>query len=188
MIRPGYDRVPVVETFRTMYRGERFPFAVLPELLLADGAAELRARAETAGLEPFFVADRGRYHANQTLRDEPLFDELRQIAAAVVEAPLVVGAARWLRLERGDYSLIRGDQASRSEPARHLELTLDFSEAPSDQAEIVYSDGAESIVVPQWPGALALVDKPPTLYRYERYLTHQVQLAIYRLRLILRYP
>jgi hypothetical protein len=188
MIRPGFDAGPPLDSFRAMYRAAIFPSVVVPELLDPDAAAALRVRLEMAGLQPFFVADRGRYAFNATLTDEPLFERLRQFAALVVGAPLRVGPARWLRLGRGDYSLIRGDARGRVEPERHLELTADFSSGSTDQAEIVYSDGQASVVIPQWAGSLALVDKPKSLYRYERYLTHQVgSQEVYRLRLVLRY-
>jgi hypothetical protein len=186
VIRPGLAEGATLDGFRALYRGARPPFALLPDALEPAAAAELRARVD-AGLEPFYLADRGRYQINRTIADAPLYQRLRQIAARVVEAPLTVGAAHWLRFGHGDYSLLGSDRGA-GERRRQLELTCDFSSASTDQAQIVYLDGAQSLVVPQWAGSLVLVDKPPTMRRYERYLTHAVGTqAVYRLRLLLDY-
>src|SRR5260370_390524 len=78
----------------------RLPYAALRELLDADAASARRARV-APGLEPFFVADQGRYQINRRFADAGLGERLRQIAALVVDAPLTLGRARWLRLGRG---------------------------------------------------------------------------------------
>jgi hypothetical protein len=186
LIRPGLAEGATLDGFRALYRAARPPFALLPDAVEPQAAAELRARVEP-GFEPFYVADRGRYSIHRTFADAALYERLRQIAARVVEAPLTVGAARWLRFAHGDYSLMRDDRADRT-GRRQLEVTCDFSSASSDHGQIVYLDGAASLVVPQWAGSLTLVDKPPTMFRYHRYLTHAVGAQlIYRLRLLLHY-
>jgi hypothetical protein len=54
---------------------------------------------------------------------------------------------------------------------------------------MVYTDGAASFVVPQLSRSLALVERrSENLYRFERYLNHQVGDAeVWRLRLSLRF-
>jgi hypothetical protein len=122
---------------------------------------------------------------NRQLVDAPLFERLRQLAELVSGKALTDGAARWLKRAHGDYALIADDNVERV-TAPHVELTLDFSEVTTDQAEVVYSDGNESFVVPQWPRSLALVERTATLYRYERYLNQLVgDGEVFRLRLLL---
>jgi hypothetical protein len=184
-------RAEAVESFRDAYRTERYPRVVIPNAIDADAAAELRALA-VDGLQPFYAADRGRYHVNTDLVDAPLFDSLRVFAERVVGTPLAVGPARWLRFARGDYQLLRGDAVERSERARHVELTLDFSATETKQAEIVYTDEAASFseifFLPQLPQSVALVERGDTLYRYDRYLNQHVGRAeVWRLRLALRF-
>jgi hypothetical protein len=188
VLRPGFAEGGVLADFRRMFGAEPRRRVVMPAVFDDGAAAQTRERLQSEGLAPFDIADRGRYHANLGFVDGPLFLELRGFAERVVEAPLAFAATRWLRFARGDYQLIRGDAVERGARGRHLELTLDFSARETEQAEIVYTDGRDSFVVPQWPLSVALVERDDSLYRYERYLNHLVGDAhIYRLRLSLRF-
>jgi hypothetical protein len=184
MIRLDLADPLVLGGYRNLFRTPKIPFALLPDALDPSEMAELRARVERL-VEPFTLADRGHYHAG-TAADELLCAELYVLAAAIVEAPLRAAGARWLRFAHGDYSLMRDDRERA--PGRTLELTCDFSETSTGQGQIIYTDGRETLVVPQWPGSIALVEKSNTLYRYERYLTHTIgEQRIFRLRLQLHY-
>jgi hypothetical protein len=175
------DEGPLLETFRGMFRKQRW--VMVPSAAPPESTLLLRAWAGAFGLEPFFIADRGRYHRNDTFVDDELFDALRRLAERIVEAPLSVGPPRWLRFGHGDYALTHGDATERP-TGSFIELTLDFSDTETGQGAVVYTDGIGRIVLPQWPGSLALVERPAKLYRYERYLTHRVQASqIFRLRL-----
>jgi hypothetical protein len=184
MIRFDLADPAVLDGFRNLYRTPKLPFALLPDALEASEMAALRARVEDL-VQPFTLADRGHYQALPA-HDEPLVAELTVLARLIVQAPLRPATARWLRFERGDYSLMRDD---RERPAgRALELTCDFSETSTGQGQIIYTDGRETLMVPQWSGSIALVEKSATLYRYERYLTHTIgEQRIFRLRLQLHY-
>jgi hypothetical protein len=60
-------------------------------------------------------------------------------------------------------------------------VSIDFSRW---QAEIVYTNGRDSFIVPQGCNSLALVERDESLYRYQRYLNHRVgQAEVWRLRL-----
>jgi len=94
------------------------------------------------------------------------------LAAEVAGEPLRLGGFRWTRLVRGDYALMRDDPAPL---ARHLELTLDVSGHLTGAAEICYAHrGQLFYAVAQIPGAVGLVQRGPTIRRYDRYLNGQV--------------
>ncbi len=153
---------------------EAMPSAPVPSLLLPEAidgavAADLRARLDAAGTTAFDLADRGRYRHNDALRIDPLWDELTGFAAGVAGpgATVTLAAVRWLRLGRGDYSLVKDD--TRTRPAGpHLELVLDLSPGTSGEAELVYTDGLATLGVPQIAGLLAVVDRTATSTRYQR--------------------
>ena len=112
-------------------------------------------------------------------------DELRALAEQVVERPLALERAVWQRLRHRDYMLMKGDAKSRF-AAPNIEVTLDFSTAATEGAELVYTDGYESWVVIQDPGSVAIVEREPWLYRYDRYLNMAVgDKVVHRLRLTL---
>ncbi len=191
LVKPGFDEGEILESFRRTYDGDRYHRLIVPSIFDEDAAASLRSRLTSEELTPFYLADRGRYHYNASSVDEPLWAALRGFAERVVQSPLEPAGARWLRFGRGDYQMIRGDAVERAErgmSGRHLEVSLDFSAQDTDQAETVYSDGAESFVVPQWGQSVALVERVDSLYRYQRYLNHLVGDAeVWRLRLSFRF-
>jgi hypothetical protein len=175
-----------VGALRAQFLADRCHHVVIPGLVSDDRAAAMRAQLDEAGFQPVHEPDRARYELNRELAAPELFDELRELVEHVVERPLQVGPARWLRLRHRDYALLKADAKDPAVVGAHLEVTLDFSACATGQAEIVYTDGAESWMVPQQPGSVAIVERDPRTYRYERYLDHRVaQGVIYRLRLAL---
>lgn len=174
--------------YREAYRGALLPAVVVPGALSEPAAAELRAELSAAGFEPYWLADHGRYEVNDALAAPELFDSLREIAEHLAGAGLEVQAARWLGLRRGSYSLLRDDVMVAGQE-RSVELTLDLSAGSCGEAEVVYTHrGQVYFAAPQRPGALALVERGPTVRRYDRYLTHRVGAAeILRLRMALRF-
>ena len=174
-----------IARLRESYSAQPWARVVVPDVIDEKIAAELRSRA-AAQVRPFCVADRGRYHTGAASVDGALFEALRALAERVAGRPLVLAAAFWWRFAHGDYQLLRGDAVARLSPARHIELTLDFSSVETGQAEIVYTDGRESFFIPQIPLSAALVQRVDALYRYERYLNHHVgEAEVWRLRLSL---
>jgi hypothetical protein len=175
-----------LDVVRGRFRDGRCHHVVLPELVAEDRAAPMRAYVDEAGFAPFYEPDRGRYEINGDLAVPELFEELRELAEQIVEHPLQIGPARWVRLRHRDYALLKGDAKTRASEDKHLEVTLDFSSRATGQAEIVYTDGVEPWAVVQQPGSVAIVERDPWMYRYERYLDHRVaDGVIYRLRLAL---
>lgn len=176
------------EEFRAQFAEGRCHHVVVGGFLDDEGAAALRTQVDAAPFAPYDQPDRGRYEHTRALELPALFDELRAIAEQLVERPLEVAHARWLRLRHRDYQLIKDDARDRPVAPAHLELTLDFSAITTGQAEVIYTDGLESWVVPQLPGAIAIVLREPWLFRYARYLPAAVgDAVVHRLCLSLSY-
>jgi hypothetical protein len=174
-----------VGALRARFRDGRCHHVVIPELVGEELAAAMRAQLDDIGFEAFCEPDRGRYEINRDLAVPELFEELRELVEHIVERPVQVGPAHWLRLRHRDYALLKADAKSRAS-GRHVEVTLDVSARATGQAEIVYTDGVASWAVAQQPGSVAIVERDAWLYRYDRYLDHRVAGAvIYRLRLAL---
>lgn len=155
------------EFMRETMREAAVPSVLVPDAVDAAVAAELRARLEAAELTPYALLDRGRYHYTDTLRVDPLWDELTRFAASIVPAPVTLARARWFRLRRGDYSLVKDDSRTRT-PGRCLEVSLDLSSGHSGEAEVVYLDGTQALSVPQLTGLMSVVERSPTSTRYLR--------------------
>jgi hypothetical protein len=174
-----------VNELRARFREARCHHLVIEEVVNAERAATVRAQIDAAGFARYYEPDRARYEVNGDHVEPALLDELRELAEQITERPLRHARATWLRLRHRDYALMKSDARGRLDDA-HVEVTLDLSEKATEQAEIVYSDGRESWVVPQRPGSVCIVERESWLFRYERYLDLRIEDAvIYRLRLAL---
>lgn len=174
------------DPIRAQFAESRCHHVVLAGFLAEPAAAALREQVNGAAFASYDEPDRGRYEHNHELAIPSLFDDLRAVAEELVLCPLRLDHARWLRFRHRDYQLIKDDARDRPVATPHLEITLDFSALATGQAELVYTDGNESWVVPQVPGALSIVEREPWLFRYARYLGASVQdVAVHRLRLLL---
>ena len=174
-----------VDELRTTFRATRCHYLVVPGVFAGTAAAKLRADVDALPFEVFDVPDRGHYETTADVTIAAVFDELRALAEQVIERPLAVTRARWQRLRHRDYMLMKGDAKDRFD-GPNIEVTLDFSSAATGGAELVYTDGYESWVVIQEPGSVAIVEREPWLYRYDRYLNLAVgDKVVHRLRLTL---
>ncbi|CAN5918070.1 hypothetical protein BH11MYX3_BH11MYX3_09470 [soil metagenome] len=174
------------EEMRAQFRDGRCHHVVVAGFLTPEAATDLRAQIDAAPFTTFDIPDRGHYEHNRELALPALFDELRAVAEQVTERSLRIEHARWLRLRHRDYQLIKDDATDRPVPGAHVELILDVSTLTSGQAELVYTDGHESWVVPQVAGAISIVEREPWLFRYARYLNLGIgDAVIHRLRLSL---
>lgn len=173
--------------YRTAFRSATVPAVVIPAALRDEGAEQIRGRLAESGLRPFHLAHRGRYARSDSFHDEALFTRLGAIAEHVAGAPLTQREARITRLVHGDYALTRDDTPPEG---RSLELTLDLSlEGELGGGEVCYTHRGQLIfVVPQVPGNLSLVERGPSIRRYERYLGHRAgDREIVRLRIGYRF-
>jgi hypothetical protein len=169
------------------YCAAPIPAVVLPDAISAPARAAIRSRLAETGLQPFYLAHRGRYAFNDTWVDPALFEGLAVIAEHLAGASLEIMGLCWIQMVRGDYALIRDDRPT---ARRSLELTLDLSEAPVEGGgEVCYRHrGQLFFAVTPAPGSLAVVERGTTIERYTRYLTHRVaDQGIVRLRLALRF-
>jgi hypothetical protein len=158
---------------------------LLEGLIPAALAVTLRQRLAPL-VRPYFLADRGRYHVDDTHHEPELFAGLAALAADIAGARVAPAAARWTRLVRGDFAMLKDDHRRWSQLGRHLEVVLDFSAATSSEAQVVWSGQGHVLWMPQVPLAGALVDRRHAVQRYDRYLTHRVGAAeVYRLSLAL---
>jgi hypothetical protein len=173
--------------FRSSFRAATFPAVVIPAAITDEAAEQVRARLAEQGLRPFYLAHRGRYAHSDTFVDPSLEGRLLALAEHVTEARLERTKARVSRLIQGDYALTRDDDAPEG---RSLELTLDLSLAGAlGGGEVCYTHRGQLVfVVPQEPGSLSLVERGPTVRRYERYLGHRAgDREIVRLRIGFRF-
>jgi hypothetical protein len=89
------------------------------------------------------------------------------------------------RFRRGGYALFEDDKLTRIE--RGIELTLDLSRSGGGPPA-VYQRASQRLVVPQLPGLLAVVERTPDVYRYDRYFPAAVGRAeVLRLRASFRF-
>lgn len=90
-------------------------------------------------------------------------------ASEVTGRRLTVVAMRFLRLRAGDYALTRADEVHEGRP---VEAVLDVSRAVVPGAELHYRHrGQVFFVVPSRPGALALVERGPTVLANHTYVS-----------------
>ncbi len=158
---------------------------VIQKALSPDATTAARERLETETFTPVFLAHRGRYAIRRELEAPQLLPALRRLASFVVDERLSILDACCLRLQRGDYALRRDDLATRPHvDGRVYELTADLSASSSGEAQVVYTrHGRSFFVAPQLSGSVTIVERHPTVERYDRYLNHAMgNRRVHRLR------
>jgi hypothetical protein len=165
VIRPELSRESVVAGLRSAWaQGKALQ---VPDALAPAAAAGLRALV-LPSLQPFFLADRGRYR-HAPCDDARLLTSLRALAAAVAQEELQLAEARWVLLEPGGYALFQDARGGGAQ--RRLELVLDASAARAQGGALVYSAGGQALAtVPQAPCSLTLVERAPGVLRQQRYV------------------
>jgi hypothetical protein len=160
--------------------------ALLLERLMSDAAAARLREQVRPVLRPYYLADRGRYHVNDTHVEPELFAGLAAVASETAEVAVKVAWARWMRLVHGDYALYKNDHRLWRTLDHHLEVVVDFSDGACTEAQIVYTTPTESFWVPQQPRCGALIDRRQPIQRYDRYLSHRMgETEVFRLSLAL---
>jgi hypothetical protein len=123
------------------------------------------------------LAHRGCYERATVPVPEASLAELLELASECARRPLTVAMHQWSRLRAGDYSLARDDDAwaERLTPTG-IDLTVDLSADASGEAEVVFTHrGQPFFTMPQRPREVSIVQRGPTVRRYERYLTHRLE-------------
>lgn len=134
---------------------------IVPDLVSATRAAELRDRFERAGYTRFRGFDRGSYDELRELDEPELCADLTALAAKLTGRALVLGEARVLRFLPGDYLLSHHDRIHTDQP---VEVVLELSPASVPGAEVHYRRrGQVYFRAPCVPGAMAVVERGPTV-------------------------
>lgn len=175
MIRAPFDRPEVLAKLRPAWAAARS--------LILPGACDPWSRPRPL-LRDFDLAHRGKY-AFADLSDDALSAELRTFAEALTGARLGSGVLRLFRFRRGGYALFSDDALSRLTAG--VEVTLDLSDHLCGPPAI-YQDPARRLEIPQAPGLVAVVERGPSTFRYDRYFPAEVGDAeVLRLRAAFRY-
>lgn len=147
------------------------PAVVVPAAIGADLAAEARATLEATGYARYTLVDRGSYDFVDGPQLPTLLEALVGIASAVTGRSLNASSSRALRLGPADYLLVRHDRVYDDRP---VELILDLSTQAVPGAEVhVRHRGQVFFTVPSQPGALAIVERGPTVMTNHTYVSRR---------------
>ncbi len=180
-----------LRAFTASFRAATLRSASAGELCSAAAMAEVRALAARARFVRFDLAHRGAYEVSEERVPDRAARELVEIAAAAAGRPVSIARHAYVRLRAGDYSLVADDEAllaassAAPDAGPPLDLTLDLSDVATGEAEVVFTHrGRAFFTVAQRPGEVGLVERLPSVRRYDRYLTHRVGASVVlRLRL-----
>lgn len=162
-------------TAREDWSSSVLPAVIVPSAVGAELAAELRARFERAQYTRYDLVDRGSYDFLDAPEVPELLEALAGVAEAVTGRSSTIAAARVLRLHPGDYLLTRHDRVREDRP---VELVLDLSPAPVAGAEVHWRHrGQVFFTMPSTPGALALVERGPTVLSNHTYVSKRWKAA-----------
>ena len=163
----------------------RAPFGVaevLRKLRPAFHAAPLRSLLLPGACHPdalqlppfskFHLANRGRYEIAE-LEDPALGAELHSFAQHATGLLLEpAGPLRLFRFRHRGYALFLDDALTRITTG--VELTLDLSRQMCGPPSVYQSGPAQRLEIPQAPGLVAVVERTPAIWRYDRYLPAEV--------------
>ncbi|MDF2694012.1 MAG: hypothetical protein K0S65_2395 [Labilithrix sp.] len=170
---------------RAAWMATTLPAVTVPSAVGAALAAEVRERLEKAGYNRYRLVDRGSYDEVREPAEPELLRALAGIASEVTARSLVPAEARVLRLGAGDYLLVRHDRVYEDRP---VELVLDLSPSVVPGAEVHWRHrGQVFFALPPSPGALAIVERGPTVMCNHTYVSKRnVGASVVRLVVLLR--
>lgn len=172
-------------TARAAWTATPLPAVIVPSAVSPALARDVRERLARAGYTRFGLLDRGSYDVVEHPDEPELLEVLAGVAAEVTGRPLVPAGARALRLLPGDYLLVRHDRVQEDRP---IELVLDLSPAVVPGAEVHYRHrGQVFFTAPSSPGALAIVERGPTVMCNHTYVSKRYEgVSVVRLTMLLR--
>lgn len=167
------------------WRASPLPAVIVPEVIGADLAAEARASLEVRGYTRYALVDRGSYDFIDAPQLPQVVEALVGIASAVTGRTLSLTSARALRFGPGDYLLVRGDRVHDDRP---VEVVLDLSVTTVPDTEVHYRHrGQVFFTFPSEPGALAIVERGPTVMANHTYVSRRhVAASVVRLVVVLQ--
>lgn len=148
------------------------PAVIVPDAIGSALAAETRAALLHAGYTRYRRLDRASYEEAPAdgLRD--VGETLAGIVREVTGRDVALRGLRAVRLVAGDYMLTRHDRVHAERP---IEALLDLSPAPIAHAAVHYRHrGQVFFVFPTQPGALAIVERGPTVMCNHTYVSKLV--------------
>jgi hypothetical protein len=172
-------------TTRAAWMASPLPAVLVPGAVGTALAAAVRARLEHVPYTRYALVDRGSYEELRSPAEPELLAVLSGIAMEVTGRELTLVEARVLRLGAGDYLLVRHDRVHDDRP---VELVLDLSPAVVPRAEVHYRHrGQVFFTVPSAPGALAVIERGPTVMCNHTYVSKRhAGASVVRLMVLLR--
>lgn len=127
-------------------------------------------RAALGGYRRYALVDRGSYDfVDAPVLPAVLLDALVTLVAGVTGREPTLLHARALRLQPGDYVLTRHDRVHEDHP---LQVVLDLSEAAVPDADVRFRHRGQTFFrLPPSPGALAIVERGPSVMCSHSYVT-----------------
>ena len=177
LIRAPFSNPEVLEKLRPAYEAQRS--------LLLPGGCDPSAAPAKVRFSKMTLATRGRYQFAD-LRDRAISRELLEFAQVLAGRKLAPHALRLLRFRHRGYALFYDDALTRVEAG--VEVTLDVSSQMRGTPAVYQTNSTDRLEVPQVPGLVAVVERHPGMYRYDRYLPAAVGDAeVLRLRAAFRF-
>lgn len=157
---------------------------VIDDAIGPTEAAAVRARLERTGYARYALIDRGSYDLVRDPDEPALLAALQARASTATGRELVIASSRALRLQPGDYLLAHHDELHDGHP---VELALDLSPSTVPGAEIHYRRRGQAYFrAPSAPGALAIVERGPTVSCNHTYVSKRHTASVVRLMILLR--
>jgi hypothetical protein len=163
---------------------------VLPVKLIDDAidpetCAIARAQLARTGWTRWSLLDRGSYDFVDAPELPVVTGAIARIARETTGRELAVEHVRAVRMLPGDYVFVRHDRVYDDRP---VEVVVDLSAAPVTGAEVHYRHrGQVFFVFPSRPGALAVVERGPTVMRNSTYVSKRLgNVEVVRLFVLLR--
>lgn len=167
-------------TARTDWTASPLPAVIIPAAVGTELAAELRERFV---YQRYPQIDRASYDYLDAPAIPDVLEILAGVASEVTGRALQVASARVLRLNPGDYILVRHDKVHDGRP---IELVLDLSAAPVADAEVHWRHrGQVYFTMPAAPCTLAIVERGPTVLVNHTYLSKRGTNPVVRLNVML---
>ena len=155
------------------------PALVVPAAVGSALASEVRSRLERTGSTRYGLLDRASYDERKQLDEPELLGALTALVKDITARELVLRESRVLRLNPGDYVLVRHDRVHEDRP---IEVVLDLSETAVTGAEVHYRHrGQVFFTFESTPGACSLVERAPTVMCNHTYVSKRSAGAVVRL-------
>lgn len=157
---------------REAWSATPMPAVIVPAAVGAELATALRKQFERASYTRYALLDRASYDFIDAKKVPELLhvaEVLAGVASEVTGRALTITSGRVIRMAPGDYLLVRHDKVHDDSP---VELVLDLSSTVVPGAEVHWRHrGRVYFAMASTPGALALVERGPTVMSNHTYVS-----------------